>query len=548
MGLSFIIFSGFIQMLSSKNIGRSVSLAALIMAGSNLLSRVLGFVRVQALATIGGTSSAVDAYSFSFTIPDIINHFLAGSALSITFIPIFQSYMLKERTQKSWYVFSNILTIGTILFVLLIGLSFLYTEPFLRIAAGKNIVEDPEKFALTLRLTRIILPAQLFFFWGALLNGVQYAHKRFLLPALTPLLYNACIIAGGVLLNRYLGVAGFSWGVLVGAFIGNVAVQIPGAMRVGMKFRPVINLTDKDLIRYVAITLPFMLGISMTFSNELLFRIFGSTIPNGDGALATLDYSYKIMFLLVGIFGQAFAAGLYPFLSQLIVEKRFSEVAALLNRMLTQTGGLLLPVSAVMIAVAVDIVAVLLQWGQFDAKSTLYTARPLEMYMIGAFFCAGVLIINRVFYAMQNTILPLIVSTSAVVLSLPLFFVLSSRLGAQGVALASSLSMLIQFTAMYIIWYRTFPESRQAQTPVGKLSIILLISTGGMGLSMILRGFIPPFLQDIQSVHVRHFLTGFLASAPSLLIMYTILQMSGIIDLKTILRRFRKKSKQRKSA
>lgn len=511
------------------------------MAASNLLSRVLGFVRVQVLASVGGTSAAVDAYSFSFTIPDIINHFLAGSALSITFIPIFQSYLVKKRPERAWYVFSNIFTIGTILFVFLIALSLFFTQDVLRLAAGKNIVEDPQKFALTVHLTKIILPAQLFFFWGALLNGVQYAHKRFLLPALTPLIYNACIIAGGVFLHKYLGIAGFSWGVLAGAFVGNVAIQIPGALRVGMKFRPAINLTDKDLIRYALITLPFMLGISMTFSNELLFRIFGSTIPDGDGALATLDYSYKIMFLLVGIFGQAFAAGFYPFLSQLVVEKRFSDVVRLLNRMLTQTGGLLIPVSGIMIVVAVDIVAVLLQWGEFDAASTLATAEPLAMYLLGTFFCAGVLIINRVFYAMQNTVLPLVISTTAVFLSLPLFYFLSNRMGAQGVALASSFSMLLQFAAMYLMWYRKFPETRAAQTPVRGLLITLLLTAAGMVVSLLIRNTIIVPAQNISSVHVRHFAVGVGASAPSLLLIYTLLQCAGILDLRSVTQRVKKK-------
>ncbi|MFP4415848.1 MAG: murein biosynthesis integral membrane protein MurJ [Chitinispirillaceae bacterium] len=511
------------------------------MAVSNLLSRVLGFVRVQALATIGGTSAAVDAYSFSFTIPDVINHFLAGSALSITFIPIFQSYLVKKRPEKAWYVFSNILTIGTILFVVLIALSILFTDDFLRLAAGKNIVSDPEKFALTVQLTRIILPAQLFFFWGALLNGVQYAHKRFLFPALTPLLYNACIIGGGVFLHSYLGIAGFSWGVLVGAFIGNVAIQIPGALRVGLRFRPAINLTDKDFIRYTLITLPFMLGISMTFSNELLFRIFGSMIPQGDGALASLDYSYKIMFLLVGIFGQAFAAGFYPFLSQLVVEKRFREVVNLLNRMLTQAGGLLIPLSGIMIVTAVDIVTVLLQWGKFDEASTLATARPLSMYLLGAYFCTGVLIINRVFYALQNTVLPLIISTAAVVLSLPVFYILSQQMGAPGVALASSLSMFLQFGAMYLIWYRRFPESKQVRTPILKIAVTYAVTGAGMGLSFLIRDLLLPPAQIIASVHIRHFTVAAGATIPSLALTYTILQLSGVMDVKSIIQRIQRK-------
>ena len=75
--------------------------------------------------------------------------------------------------------------------------------------------------------------------------AVQYAKKRFLIPAFTPICYNIGIIAGGLILGRYMGIEGFAWGVLAGAFVGNILFQLPGAIKVGMRFKPVVDLKMK---------------------------------------------------------------------------------------------------------------------------------------------------------------------------------------------------------------------------------------------------------------------------------------------------------------
>ena len=143
--------------------------------------------------------------------------------------------------------------------------------------------------------------------------AIQYANHRFFLPALAPLCYNLGIIAGGWFLYPYIGVEGFAWGVLIGALVGNFAIQIPGAFRVGLRYKFMFNVRDKDFIHYVAITCPLILGLGMTFSNELFFRFFGSFL--GTGGLASINYSLRTMMPLVGVFGQASGVASYPFLS-----------------------------------------------------------------------------------------------------------------------------------------------------------------------------------------------------------------------------------------
>ncbi len=175
-----------------KPLAKSLTIATFIMMGSVLLSRVAGLIREQVLAYHGGTSGDMDAYVTAFMIPELLNHFLAGGFLSITFIPIFQKHILSGDREKAWKSMSNLLTIGSIVFMAIIPLLILFTEDILKIMSSfasvfgvkANLVADPEQLSLTIRLTQIILPAQILFYWGAFFSAVQMVEHKFFLPAL----------------------------------------------------------------------------------------------------------------------------------------------------------------------------------------------------------------------------------------------------------------------------------------------------------------------------------------------------------------------------
>ena len=529
------------ELRKSNTMGKAASIAVIIMVASNILSRLLGFGRMIVLADVVGLKELMDAYSFSFLLPDILNHILAGSALSITFIPFFQDIFTYKSEKDAWRFFSNVLTVGTIIFIVLISLSLIYTKNLIDIFAGKNITGDPEQFALTVKLTRIIIPAQLFFFWGALLNGVQYAKKRFLLPALTPLLYNIGIITGGILLFPYISIDGFSWGVLAGAFVGNVVVQIPGALRVGMKYKPFINLKDPKLLKWFIVTVPFILGLAITFSNEFLFRTFGSISSDGEGSIASLDYSYKAMMFLVGIFGQAFAAGIYPFVSQLAVEKKYAEMNSFILKILTKIASIAVPVSLLIIVFSENVIAILYQRGAFKLSDTLRTAQVFIYYLPGTFFmCAG-LIIVRAYYSMKNTILPLVISTSSVIVCLPFYYLLGGKLGAAGIAFSTSISLCITFFTLIVVWKKVykidslFPFFRT-------LLVVILFSFIGFFISKYIKLFAIPYTNTISSTLIKNLLIVIVSLTPSLLIVWIFLELLGISNFReltsSILKRF----------
>jgi putative peptidoglycan lipid II flippase len=427
--------------------GRALAVASIIMMGSVVLSRVLGLVREMVIADIGGTGGQVSAYKAAFLLPDILNHILAGGFLSVTFIPIYARYLANGREAEGERVASLVLTVSAGLGVLLTVVGWVLA-PWLVPLVVPGL--DPELKNEVVRLTRIILPAQIFFIPGGVLIAVQMARGRFFIPALAPLVYNAGIILGGVALARGLGMAGFSWGVLGGAFAGNLLLQLWGANRAGFRFRSDFKWRHPDLLEYVLLTVPLALALTMTFSTEFFFKYFGSQVSAG--AIASLDYALRLMMVLVAVFGQAAGTASYPFLARQAAEGRFAALNELLDRTLRR---FLVPVigAAVLVAViAPEIVRLVYQRGRFDADSAAATTVALRGFLLGAPAWAASAIVVRGWFALRNTLVPALISTLGVGMALPLYGLFMSWWGTLGVALGASAAMWLQASLIYGLW------------------------------------------------------------------------------------------------
>ena len=183
--------------MSDAQVQRQIRAATVLWIASVLLSRLMGFARDIVIARQSGANAETDVYFTAFTLPDFINYLLAGQALSITFIPIFAGYLAEGREEEGWKVFSIVTTfIGIVLgAVIVVGMIF---APQLSQLAAAGF--SPEQQARLVHLTRIVLPAQFFFFEGALLNAVQMARGQHKYAAMSPLIYNGATILGGLFL------------------------------------------------------------------------------------------------------------------------------------------------------------------------------------------------------------------------------------------------------------------------------------------------------------------------------------------------------------
>lgn len=521
----------------TESVYKKVGIASLIMMSSVLLSRIIGLLREVFIAYAGGATGDVDAYQIAFVLPEILNHVVATGFLSVTFIPIFNQYLVKDMEDEGWKVFSLILTCFGTLLLVLIFIAWLCADPLVSLVAPG--VRDPAVKALAVRMTRIVLPAQFFFFAGGLFMAVQFSKEHFLFPALAPLLYNLGIILGGLLLGPWVGIEGFSWGVLAGAFAGNFAVQWIGARRIGMKFTHRIDIFHPELRRYFFLTLPLILGLTMTFSTEFLFKFFGSYMPKG--TIAALNYGLRVMLILVGLFGQAVGTASFPFMSRLVAENRIIEMNSLLNRTLRYLS-LVIPFSVLLMVLRHEVVLILFQRGRFDAVATELTSQLLPFMLLGAFAFSAQTVVVRAYYATQDTLFPALFGTAAVLLSIPLYLLSMDWLGPAGVALGVSLSAVLQVTVLYALWNRR-SGSREGWNVYGFVGRITLLS---VILGIALEGFRRMALSHINQWTLSGaFFTSIVSGILFLLILNLTGRMMGIEEIQEIFRRPVRKLKDR---
>jgi len=470
--------------IKTSNTLKKIGVASFIMMASVFASRIIGLIRESTIAWVGGARASVDAYQVAFIIPEILNHIVASGFLSITFIPIFAHYLSRGQDEEGFAVFSIIFNGFGLMLMGFIAITMIWTPQFVTLfAPGLN---DPATFGLAVKMTRIIIPAQFFFFTGGLFMAVQFTNERFLIPALAPLIYNLGIIIGGIFLYPVLGMEGFAWGVLGGAFFGSFLLQLLGARQAGLRYYLNFNVFHPDFLKYILLTLPLMVGLTMTFSTEILMKFFGSFLP--EGSISAMNYGLRIMFILVGFFGQAVGMASYPFMAKIAAAGQIQR----LNQMINQTLKfifLVIPFSILFMVLRREIVMILFQRGAFDVHATQLTAGILPYFLVGAFAFSAQTIVSRGYYALQNTVFPAIFSTVCVLASLPMIYGFMKLLGIKGVALGLSVSVTLSSLLLFECWNRKAKniEKMQVYTFFLKLvpiSFVLgaLLQAAAMGL------------------------------------------------------------------
>ncbi|MCL1985418.1 MAG: MATE family efflux transporter, partial [Betaproteobacteria bacterium] len=349
----------------------------------------------------------------------------------------------------------------------LAGLAWLFA-PWLAPVSAPGF--DGAQLARLTHFLRIILPAQIFFLPGACLSTLLYLRRQFLIPALTPLIYNGAIILGGLFLP-FEGMEGFCWGVVAGAALGAFILPWVAACRGGLHLEA--SLRHPLMKRFLIVALPLMLGQSVVMLNEQFVRIFGSMA--GEGAVSLLSYARRITQVPVGIVAQAAGAASYPFLANLLARGDRETFNDTLRAALQGSLLLIIPLSAWMMAAAGPTLGCIFQGGHFGAEYTLAATPLLQIMLLAVPLWAIQQIVGRAFYAHGDTLTPALCGTAVTLASLPLFFWAAPRFGATGVAWGTFVGVLAYGLLILGLWLRRWGAA--ALSGVGRTSLKCLFLT-----------------------------------------------------------------------
>jgi len=421
--------------------------ATVLLMISSLLSGLLGLVRTKYIAFVFGAGRATDAYNAAFNLPDMINYFLVGGVASITLVSILNRHREAGDEEGADRALSVVL-VGMI-FVLGTGvlLAEIFAPVYTRVAFG---FKDPETAALCTHLTRILLPAQLFFFVGGVLGSRLLVRKIFLYQAVTPLIYNLGIIFGGVFLSGRFGIDSLAYGVLAGALVGSALLNAVGAFRSGLRFVPIFNLRHPDFVEWLKLSLPLMIGVSLAMADKWILSYFATANPGGYTLLTTAKTLFNAP---LGFVGAAAGAASLPFFSSLYAQRRMYDFNAAVNRSVSRLLAVAFLMSAWMCAMAVPVVD-LFRGGKFTPDDAMLTAHYFSIFAFSLALWSAQGIYARAFYAARNTLVPAISGTIVTCVSIPIYALLFHHVGVSGLAIASNFGILAHTVALAILLHR----------------------------------------------------------------------------------------------
>ncbi|HEX4285627.1 MAG TPA: lipid II flippase MurJ [Terracidiphilus sp.] len=426
----------------------SVFSASILLAASSIISSLVGLGRGKYIAWLFGAGPQTDAYMAAFRLPDLMNNFLVGGAVSITFVTLLNRYKANgEEAEGERLLFTVLNMMVLVLTVASLVLMF-FAAPFIR---WINPGFTAEQVALSAQMTRILLPAQIFLFAGSLLGALLLVRKQFLYQAATPILYNLFIIAGGVFLHRRFGISSLTIGATVGFLFGSLAINAWGVARARIPYRWQIDLQHPGLKAWFHMTLPLMVGFTLPFLDQYFSGYYAS---HGAGDITRLANAKQLFSAPMTMLAQAAGAASMPFFAQLWAKKQRYEFAVGVADSVSRVVSLGFLAASLMIALAQPIVGVLFGGGRFTQSDVHTTALFFIFYTLSLFAWSAQAIYARAFYAAGITWLPMAASVIILVVAFPLYGLGYRWMGSGGLAIASDLGLILQAATLALLLHQ----------------------------------------------------------------------------------------------
>lgn len=422
--------------------------AAGVIGVATLLSRILGFVRDMVLARLFGAGAAADAFFVAYRIPNLLRELFAEGSMSAAFIPVFSEYLTKRTKRDAWELasaaFTTLLTILT--GVCLLGI---LAAPWIVLLIAPGFSGNAERQALTVLLTRIMFPYLLFIGLAALAMGVLNSVRSFAAPAFSPVLFNIAIIASAFLLAPLFAepILAVAVGVVIGGFAQFLS-QMPALRKAGLLFGWRFNFAHEGVRRIGWLMAPALIGLSVTQINILVSTILASYFPGGP---TYLFYGMRLIHFPLGIFGVALATALLPSLATQAAKGELDALRGTLGFGLRLIFFVIFPAMVGLILLRIPIVHLFFEHGRFTAVDTQGTAAAVLAYAVGLWAFAGVRIVVSAFYSLQDTRTPVKVAAAALSANVALSLFLMGPLRHAGLALATSVSAVLNMVMLVIL-------------------------------------------------------------------------------------------------
>jgi putative peptidoglycan lipid II flippase len=455
----------------------SILSAALVIAVTYGASMVLGIFRERLLVArfYSCCRQQLDVYYAAFRLPDMIFQLVVIGALAAAFIPVFSERLSKDE-EGAYRLASSLINLLLGFFLILGVMIFIAARPFSALITGNFTVAQVDLMA---QMTRLMLLAQIFFLVSNFLSAIVQSHQRFLLPALSPVVYNLGIIFSILLFSGPLGIWAATIGALIGAFF-HFLIQVPLALRLGFRYSLAFDWRNSGVRRVIRLMLPRTLALAAS-QVEATVSLFLATSLS-PGSLTIYYLAQRLVDLPVRLLGTSVGQAALPLLSRQLAEEKMEEFKKTLNQSLGQILFIALPTTAIFLVLRVQLVRFAYGAKSFPWAATIITGRTLAAVTFSIFSQSAVQLLVRGFYALHDTANPFAVSLVSVMINigLSLLLVFSFQMGIFGLALAFSVANFFNFLLLLVLFNWKKVRFFEGEDVAGWLKMALASGLSGL--------------------------------------------------------------------
>ena len=446
----------------------NVKLAATILAGSTLLSSLLGFFRDRLLnsaympsenGALAGYPVGLDAYTAAFMVPDFMFAVLVSGALSVTFIPVFNERWVKGNKQSAWQISSSMINFMALITMAASVLIIIFADPLMKYLIAPGLSESGH--ALAVSMMQVIAVNPFIFAVAAVIASIQQAVGRFMFCALAPMLYNVGIIigtvwfTGGVNLFGWQifdgGIMGVALGVVLGSFL-QLIVSAVGLAGLGFDYNFKIYWRNKGFRKVLSLLPARSVDQGMDYVVSLVEVNLASRLA--DGTVRAYQQALTLHMMPINLIGVAISNAAFPQLTEHLGEGRNDLFQKDLRSLLRIIFWMALPVSVVIFFTRGYVVHFIRNGGN------QLIAGILGCLVVAILFRTIYHMAARAFYARQDTKTPLYISIFSITLNIILAIVLSMvlKMGAYGLAWAQSTVAVLEVVVLLAVMNRQMPK------------------------------------------------------------------------------------------
>lgn len=409
--------------------------------GATMASRALGFVREALIGATLGAGPVADAFFAAFRFPNLFRRVFAEGAFNTAFIPLFARELEAGGMDSARKFAESVLSVLLFTLLLLSALAILFMPFLVGTIVAPAFSDTPEKFALTVFLTRIMFPYLFCMSLVAMLSGILNSMRQYFLAAIVPVLLNgsmilALIAALAMGADQHTTGIWLAWGVFA-AGVAQLFLLVWGARKSGFSMSVRMPRFDPAVKRLLVLMGPAIVTGGVTQINLLIGQIIASA---QDGAIALLNYADRINQLPLGVIGIAVGVVLLPELSRALKAGNLVEAQHLQNRSLEFALGITVPAAIGLMVMPAPIVNILYERGAFSAETTALTAAALAGFAAGLPAYVMIKVFQPAYFAREDMKTPMRFAIVQVIVNIALSLALFPFLGHVAIALATAAS------------------------------------------------------------------------------------------------------------